>query len=159
MWPRTLRQAAVAQQGSGQQRSTPVRRTGTGGKRRAGALPPTQTGASPGGKSKDSNKRARRSPAERPAARTEATALEHEGPVPAEDCLSSKPHDAAVKAEVSVDSEVDPARASRVEAPEKMGGDQWTTLEEGVRSEPVAAVRPDVECAFPSERKSFGGEL
>ena len=66
---------------------TPVRRTGTGGKRRAGALPPTQTGASPGGKNRDSNKRARRSPAERPVARTEAAALEHEGPVPAEDCF------------------------------------------------------------------------
>ena len=41
-----------------------------------------------------------------------------------------------------------------------MAGDQWTTpAEEGERSEPVAAVKPDVECAFPLERKRFGGEL
>ena len=140
--------ARVSSSGDGTSRTV-----GGGEKRRAGPPPSTPRGASSGGRSTDSNKRVRRGPAEGPVARRQVAALGHDGLLPAEDCLSSEPNGAAAKAEVSVDSEVDPAGASRVEAADTRLKGPWTTPVEDY------AVKPELGFDFPRESKIPGGEL
>lgn len=99
----------------------------------------------------------RRDSAEMPAARAQVAALRRDNLLPAQDDSSSKPGDAAVKAEVSVNSKMHQAGASRVEAVKKEV-QRNTLAEDGLRSEPVAEVKPELGLAFPFESKSPGGE-
>lgn len=69
----------------------------------------------------------------------------------------SEPDDAAVKPEVAVSSKAGTRKALSV-AP-VAAGERTTSVEDGSRAVPEAAVKTEVKIALPSKNAAAGGEL